>query len=370
MRIINLVSDSSLVNFGVWNAAMATASVLQSNYGVRSELWTLPNNEGTKPSNEACIHVLVQNFSNAEFERLLKEQQLDPKFDIIVTHGSWTGFTKWGAWCKKMGFTWIYVPHGMFEPWALNQKKGKKRLYLNLIERPLSQKADAIRAVGRQELIDILRIYGRPGWYCSNGVSIPTNTSPIETGDEQQVLFLGRLHVKKRPTQLVEAWFASALGQNPQYKLLLVGPDDGELENILSILSKYANPNVEYLGKKYGDEKNQIFRKARFFILPSSSEGFASSILEALCFGVYPIISRFCHFPDAIKEGFATETGIEVNEITKTLNQIPSIPKSSLDLVKSDGIAFIEKYYSDQAVAKRQFEAYTRLLKKQPLIEL
>jgi glycosyltransferase involved in cell wall biosynthesis len=370
MRIINLVSDSSLVNFGVWNAAMATASVLQTNYGVNSELWTLPNSEGTKPSNEACKHILVHNFSNSEFERIIKEQNLDPNHDIIVTHGSWTGFTKWGAWCKKMGFTWIYVPHGMFEPWALNQKKWKKWLYLNLVERPLSQKADAIRAVGRQELIDILRIYGRPGWYCSNGVSIPTQTEVINTGNEQKVLFLGRLHLKKRPTQLVEAWFESSLGQNPQYKLLLVGPDDGELANINKVLAKYTNPNVEYLGKKYGEEKNTIFRQSRFFILPSLSEGFASSILEALCFGVYPIISRFCHFPDAIKAGLATETGIEVHEIVQTLNQIPYMPKSTLDLVKAEGTQFIETHYSDQAVAKRQFEAYSRLLNKRPLIDI
>ena len=39
MHIINLIDNLGRVNFGIWNAAVATAPMLQSDFGCSSHAW-------------------------------------------------------------------------------------------------------------------------------------------------------------------------------------------------------------------------------------------------------------------------------------------------------------------------------------------
>ncbi|MEJ0030745.1 MAG: glycosyltransferase [Bacteroidota bacterium] len=85
---------------------------------------------------------------------------------------------------------------------------------------------------------------------------------------------------------MVEAWHAIN-SQNNSVKLIIAGPDEGELKHIQHLIKG----NVEYAGAVYGDGKKKLLNEASYYLLPSYSEGFPTSVLEAMSYGQIPLIS-------------------------------------------------------------------------------
>lgn len=228
MRIINLVDTIDRVNFGIYNAAIATAKSLQERHNVRSEIWA-PSETAPfpSPSFQPASLFLVMKTDESYVKTVVLEQQLDPSKDIIVSHGTWQWPTIWANAMQKRGFKWVYVPHGMLEPWSMSQKKFKKMIYFNLFEKRFGRNADFVRAVGGPEFENLKHHF-------SNVVLIPNGTDPIDldfsvkTDSVRSFLFLARLHFKKGVVPLVEAWADSSLANNPGFQLNIAGPDDGE----------------------------------------------------------------------------------------------------------------------------------------------
>ena len=50
---------------------------------------------------------------------------------LIISHGAWLKPTFIGFYSKKAGFRWLYLSHGMFEPWAMRRAGLRKKYILN-----------------------------------------------------------------------------------------------------------------------------------------------------------------------------------------------------------------------------------------------
>ncbi len=61
------------------------------------------------------------------------------------------------------------------------------------------------------------------------------------------------------------------------------------------------HPNVKYIRRVYGEEKKKIFETSDIFVLPSYSEGFSMSILEAMVSGLAIITTPVGANGDIIK---------------------------------------------------------------------
>ena len=154
MRVINIVDELSKVNFGIWNSAISTAGELRAQ-NIDSEIWAF--GDITLPPGVDITCKLVKDEGLKKFAEMA--EALDPGNDVIVTHGCWRFPTKWGYWFAKKGFVWVYTPHGMLEPWALQQKKVKKKIYLELFEKKWARYAAAIRAVSSTEAANLRSIF-------------------------------------------------------------------------------------------------------------------------------------------------------------------------------------------------------------------
>ena len=86
-------------------------------------------------------------------------------------------------------------------------------------------------------------------------------------------------------------------------KLIIVGPDEGELAKILPLISG----NIEYKGPLFDSEKSEVLQKAHYYFLPSFSEGFPSSVVEAMSFGAIPVITQGCNFPEVFEQHLGYE---------------------------------------------------------------
>lgn len=351
MLVVNIVDRIDMVNFGIWNAATATAPILNAKYGVISQLW-FPRTTDPIPQDLPGMIDLFPIDNPDDLPSL-------PSDTIVVTHGCWRLPTRLGYRLKKKGYPWMFVPHGMLEPWSMSQKWYLKFPYYWLFEKPQSTHADVVRAVSLPEKLNLQRIY-------SHVIHIPNGNFPPKnilaknwTSSPLNFLFLARLHKKKGLIPLLRSWKRSSLNNNPAFRLIIAGPDDGLLGWLKNQLP--GTSNVSYIGPVFGEEKNQLLQQAHFFVLPSFSEGFPTSVVEAMQYGLIPIISEGCNFPEAFEQELAIKVLPEETHIKEILEHLTT-NLNDLDHRSEKCRSFAQQYYSLEHIADLQYHYYQQLV--------
>jgi len=360
MKIINIVDNVLRVNFGIWNAAVFASDVLENEHDIQSEIW-FPEIENMPKQEEFlnCKPFALKNLSLDYLKEIISERNFDKNQTLIITHGCWQYPTKWGNYFAKNGFSWIYVPHGMLEPWSMSQKKLLKFLYFNLIEKPLVKFAKKIRAVSVVEKKNLEKSFPKDKiFYLPNGCKIQENLSTKST-DRIEILFLGRLHSKKSVMELLEAFLQSSLKDNPKYFLRIIGPDHGLKEQMEELIKKKNPSNVIIGNPVKGKEKEDLLKRANFFVLPSKSEGFPTSVVEAISFGCIPIISDGCNFPEIFQKNLAIKVGSDTKSILDVLNNLENfVEKEDLTNWQNNLKKYSSEDFSDIGLAKKMIEKY------------
>lgn len=130
--------------------------------------------------------------------------------------------------------------------------------------------------------------FGRSVTYIPNGVTLPdpeilrAAKHPLGLAKGSYILFLSRLVPEKGCHTLISAFRQLATDK----KLVIVGPtthtDDYEAQ--LRQLAA-GDPRIIFAGAQFGEAKDALFRDAYLFVLPSTIEGMALVLLEAMSFG-------------------------------------------------------------------------------------
>ncbi len=234
--------------------------------------------------------------------------------DVIHGHGLYVG-TNFilGRAARKLQKPLVYHVHGMFEPYILQRSQWKKRLVHWLFEDANFRQVRFWRALTAKEAGQI-RDYGlqQPVVVAPNGVNLedysqpPNPGAPIETPavpqlskQSRRVLFLGRLHPKKGLDLLLPAW-AKLRDLTRDWQLVIAGPDEqGYLGRIQALVKSLdLETQVVFTGPVTGQAKLNLLYSADLFVLPSYSEGFSMSILEAMACAVPVVATHACNFPD------------------------------------------------------------------------
>jgi glycosyltransferase involved in cell wall biosynthesis len=361
MRVINLVDRLDRVNFGIWNAAIATARELESRHGMPSEIWyPAATDEAAEADLNGARRRPLQRLDAAGLDAAAREAGLDPTADIIVSHGCWQYPTRWGRALQRRGFRWVAVPQGMLETWSLAQKRLRKALYLRLAERPALRQAAAVRAVSKPEWANLRKVFGDKSIWIPNAFGSGAKAPALPAFDGTSVfLFMARLHHKKGVLPLVEGWRRSPLSGHPDFSLRIAGPDDGELGKLRAFLARHPEiSNITYLGPVYGERKEQLLRECHYYILPSHSEGFPTSVLEAMWHGLVPLISEGCNFPDVLEQGIGIPVAPDASAVRTGLERAYALDQAARKERAAKAQACIEDGYTHAKVASRLADLY------------
>ncbi len=360
IKVINLVDSIDRVNFGIWNAAIATAPYLKEN-AIESYLWYPKTDLSVNMT--SITQVAVEQDDMAYISTLLERYQHTPTNTIVVSHGCWQKPTIIASKLKKLGYKWVYVPHGMLEPWSMQKKWLKKFIYFNLIEKRLGLKADIVRGVGAPECINLKKVFPNV-WLNQNGIDEFEGdlVSKWQNSVVTNYLFMARLHAKKGVIPLVKAWINSPQANNPAHHLYIAGPDDGELSELVDILSLHQNINIGYLGAVYGEDKRALLERSHIYLLPSFSEGFPTSVLEAMSAGALAVITDGCNFPEAIEAKMALHTTTDESDIKLTLENIYNKSREELQQQAQKSAHWIVENYSNRKIAAEQAALYSKLM--------
>jgi glycosyltransferase involved in cell wall biosynthesis len=101
--------------------------------------------------------------------------------------------------------------------------------------------------------------------------------------DNNTILFVGRLQVRKRLDSLLRA--CAEIESNP--RLIIVG--DGPERATLELLAKEIYPLAEFIGAKHGAELKPYFTQADLFVLPGTG---GLAVQEAMSYGLPVIVAK------------------------------------------------------------------------------
>lgn len=357
MNIVHIIDRYSKVNYGIWHAVTNTASVLKNQFGYTTHL-VYPAQDDLEAV-EGISAIELSGLGNLSMDKMLSDHSFTVSNTIFVTHGCWQYPTKWGAELKRRGYVWIYVPHGMLEPNSMGQKYLKKLIYFYAAERRMAQRADSVRAVSQPEMDRLAQHFGSVV-HIPNAVSVVPHTNGNKDAATRQFLFMARIHVQKGVIELVQAWKRSKLASLAHTQLVIAGPDDGALIDLQSEIE--GTSNVHYCGAKYGEAKDRLLRESDFFVLPSRAEGFPGSVIEAMSYGIVPIITAECNFPEALAAGCAFAIERKVDRMAEVLEQCMTLDEMNVQRLKTRCRGLIEDNYSLETVSTQFHQLYSSLL--------
>ncbi|MGV7241005.1 glycosyltransferase family 4 protein [Caballeronia sordidicola] len=136
-----------------------------------------------------------------------------------------------------------------------------------------------------------------------NGIKDPLPSGPEarKATPKVSITFLGKLSESKGLVTLFEA-LAMLSHSAPAYALFVGG--SGDASTLADWISKYKLDDVViYKGWISGDDKIQLLKDTRIFVLPSYSEGFPVAIVEAMAFGATVVSTQIPGVMDAIRPG-------------------------------------------------------------------
>ena len=232
------------------------------------------------------------------------------KYDITIVNGLWQ-YHSFGLWrlLHNTDTPYVVYCHGMLDPWFNKMyplKHLKKALYWPWAEYRVLRDASAVLFTSEEERIlagQSFRPYGCNEIVVRYGTAGPTGDPQTELkafyesfpelGGKRLAIFLGRLHEKKGCDLLIQA-FAKVLAPDPDWHLIMCGPDQVGWEAKLRVMAerfKIAD-RISWIGMVSGDQKWGALRASEIFVLPSHQENFGIVVAEALACGVPALISN------------------------------------------------------------------------------
>ena len=162
------------------------------------------------------------------------------------------------------------------------------------IERRGMEEADRVIAVSNYTKGMIMRHYGIPEWKISvvhNAVEPKSPSLPSPLQRKKIVLFLGRITLQKGPDYFLYA-AKKVLEHDPDVLFLIAGKGDMEHFIIEKSAELGISRNVLFTGFLKGEELEKAYRMASLYVMPSVSEPFGITALEAIQSGTPILISR------------------------------------------------------------------------------
>ncbi|EJK5789984.1 glycosyltransferase family 4 protein [Escherichia coli] len=188
-----------------------------------------------------------------------------------------------------------------------------------------------------------------------NGVSISSCTHRNELKKEKIVLIISAIIPRKKIIEGIR--FYKDNFENKGYKLLIIGPDNEELDgfeaNYVTKCKSLSNNNIHFLGKLKHQSVSEIMCRSQFLIHLSEREGMPNVVLEALASGVYPIIGEM--------GGLAYEI-IENESYGFIFNNKNKFDLNKYTGVNIMGMDIIDKKYSFDVISKKTVNIYTKLI--------
>src|ERR1039458_773832 len=287
--------------------------------------------------------------------------------DLVHLHGLWKyPSVAVRRWVKASGQPYLVSPHGMIEPWALQQFYWRKRLAKFFYQGSCLTGAACIRATSQMEADGIRSAgYTNPIAIIPNGVEILEG----QRSGVRKALFLSRIRPKKGLLNLIKAWAVMSKEQGARSKesgweLVIAGPDEGgHLAEVKALVAACGlQPQVVFAGEVRGAARTKLYQESDLFILPSYSENFGLVIAEALSCEVPVITTRATPWQEIQQHQCGWRIGGGVEPLVAALKEALELPPEQLLQMGVRGRHLIAGKYDWAPIGQKMVEVYEWML--------
>jgi glycosyltransferase involved in cell wall biosynthesis len=127
-------------------------------------------------------------------------------------------------------------------------------------------------------------------------------TPPAGAAADGYILFLGTLDERKNLGGLLDAYRRLLSRSTSTPRLVVAGGAGGDAAKWLASIAEEGPlaGHIEFPGYVRTDQREQLFKGAQLFVLPSFEEGFGLPVLEAMAAGIPVVASRRGSLPEVI----------------------------------------------------------------------
>jgi len=293
-------------------------------------------------------------------------------YDVVHLHSIFLWPTWAAAQCAiRFKVPYIISPRGMLiKNLIKNKNRWLKTAQIRLFERRNLENAAGIHVTSPLEADEVRRFDFDlpPITMIPNGFDSETDR-PFEETDSAGIaaiiknitfiLFLGRINWKKGLDRLV--W---ALPHIPAHiKLIVAGNDEDQYQAVIEALALKANVSerIIFTGAIYGKMKTALFQKAQAMVLPSYSENFGNTVLEAMACGCPVVVSPEVGLADVVK---ASGAGWVVDGDARVFGRALKKLLADQNLMFKMGVngkKTVQEQFAWEAVAKQMEKMYAGL---------
>jgi len=258
----------------------------------------------------------------------------------------------------------VVSPHGMLDPWAVENSAWKKRVARVLFEDSHLRAAGCLHALAGRELAAIRAIYPKAAvCVIPNGIVLPEDAAPAKK--QRALLYLGRIHPKKGLTNLISAWAAARKERSTgseEWTLVIAGWEgagpsyEAELRRQAVVLG--VADSVSFPGPLFGDAKISMLRSASAFVLASISEGMPMTVLEAWGYRLPVIMTPECNIPEGFEVGAAVRVDPNLESLKTGLGLLFGMTDANRQAMGEAGRQLVQKRFTWDLAAQRLAAVY------------
>ena len=275
-------------------------------------------------------------------------------------------------WARKHNKPFIIQPHGVF-PIIINSHliKSAYDIFFGNTELKGVSAVIALQASEKQQALqygiseDLIHII-------PNGLNINSQINVAKRGEFRKkydipqksclLLFLGRINKKKGTDLLIEA--LSQITDLDCY-LAIVGPDDGQLDEVNSLIKKYSlEKRVRLTGLLSGNDIAAAYFDSDIFVLPCRTDTFPTTIMEACYYKIPMIITDGCESADLVKDRVADVVPPNPKYIAESIRKL-STNKSLYKKYKNNCPKLMQEKFSIDFTVDCLEELYNLVIKNQ-----
>jgi glycosyltransferase involved in cell wall biosynthesis len=304
------------------------------------------------------------------------------EFDVVHVHSLYL-FPNMvtGYFCRKNKIPYIARPHGTLDPFLWKRHRFRKTIVEFLFENKNLKNAAAIHYTTLEEKELAKKwTFNRPGIIIPNGLypedyaNLPTKGTLQqkypELKNKKIILFFGRVSFKKGFDVLIPA-FSKLAKELSDCHLVIAGPDlEGLTETFTEefeangIKCGGKNSQVTFTGMLEGIMKLAVLNDSDLFVLPSYTENFGISVIEAMACSLPVLISNKVNIWDKVVEADAGWAGPTDAEWFYLKMKELVLDKELRKKMGENGKKLVSDQYSWPQIARKLEKEYFKLCAK------
>jgi glycosyltransferase involved in cell wall biosynthesis len=264
--------------------------------------------------------------------------------------------------------------HGALDPVVFykQERRRSKRAYEFLVELNNLRRASGLiyTTAGERNATDFLGL-SPPAYIVPAGLAVDSYRRKGDAdgfraqyglAGKDILLWMGRItQVKALPT-LMKA-FISLAASRSNLALVLAGPDQDNQKPLLERMAREAGfqDRVVFTGMIHADEKLAALQAAQIFLLPSYTENFGISAMEAMAAGCPAIVSENVKIaPDIVSAGAGLSVPVDADKLAAAIESLLANPSRRLQM--GAAAARLAEDYDWTRVAERLEQAYQAMI--------